>query len=296
LDPSNKTAAANCAVTPADERPTGPLISIVIAVFNGAEHLQRSIGSVVDQTYPNKELIIIDGGSSDGTIDIIKAHQPAIAHWETKPDRGIYHAWNKALVHTQGEWVYFLGADDYLCHAKVLSDIAFYLAEYSSETRIVYGRVHQVAENGDLIGTFGDHWERLRHSFKAVMSIPHQGVFHHRSLFETHGRFDESYRIAGDYEMLLRELKSHAARFVPGVQVANMQYGGMSSSPLHAIHTLREIARSRKKHKVRGIALLWHWTFLKANIRYLLNLALGEKTANYIANKYRVLTNRTPIR
>lgn len=284
-----------CGMKPNDDRPKEPLISIVIAVFNGAEHLQRSIGSVLNQTYPNRELLIIDGGSTDGTVETIKKHRSAFAYWESKPDRGICHAWNKALEHTRGDWVYFLGADDYFCDSNVLKNMVPYLTDNSSGLRVVYGRVNQVAEAGSIIGTFGDHWERLGKRFKSVMSIPHQGVFHHRSLFEIHGRFDESYRIAGDYELLLRELKSRAARFVPDVEVANMQYGGMSSSPLRAIHTLREIARSRKKHKVRGLALLWHWTFLKANIRYLLNLALGERAADFIANKYRLLTNRKPI-
>ena len=294
-DPISQETSKICHMNPADAKQKGPLISIIMAVFNGAAHLQRSIASVINQSYPYKELVIIDGGSTDGTVDIIKAYTQEIAYWETKPDRGIYHAWNKALDHTHGDWVYFLGADDYFCHENVIKDMVPYLVAYSTETRIVYGQVKVVNENGSIIGTFGDRWENLRKSFKAVMSIPHQGVFHHRSLFEIHGRFDESYQIAGDYELLLRELKSHAAAFVPGIQVANMQHGGLSSLPLHAIRTLREIARSRKKNKVRGISLLWHWTFLKANIRYVLNLVLGEKMANYIANKYRILTNRTPI-
>jgi len=272
-----------------------PLISLIIAVFNGAATLPRAISSVTGQTYANKELIIMDGGSIDGTVDIIAANNDQISYWESKPDSGVYNAWNKALSHAAGEWIYFLGADDYLCHRNVLNDIIPYLIKYESKTRIVYGRVNVVAENGKVIGSYGDQWHRLRRRFKAVMSIPHQGVFHHRSLFELHGRFDESYRIAGDYEMLLRELKTNAARFVPSVQVANMQYGGMSSSPLHSIHSLREIARSRKKNGVRGPALLWHWTYLKANFRYILYLVFGENTSNYIANKYRILTNRTPI-
>jgi glycosyltransferase involved in cell wall biosynthesis len=184
-------ASKICGMKPNNERQIEPLISIIIAVLNGAVHLQRTIGSVLKQAYPYKELVIIDGGSTDGTVDIIKAYSQALAYWESKPDRGIYHAWNKALDHTRGDWVYFLGADDYFCHSNVLKDIVPYLIVDSSETRVVYGRVNQVAENGNIIGAFGDHWERLGKSFKSVMSLPHQGVFHHRSLFELHGRFDE---------------------------------------------------------------------------------------------------------
>ena len=91
-----------------------PLISIVVSVFNGADTLQQCIDSVTDQTYPAVELIVIDGGSTDGTREILLRNASKLAYWVSEPDRGIYHAWNKALVHAQGDWISFLGADDYL--------------------------------------------------------------------------------------------------------------------------------------------------------------------------------------
>ena len=75
-----------------------PSISVIVAVLNGAKTLQRCIDSVAQQTYPNKELIIIDGGSQDGTVDILKANQGKITSWISEPDRGIYSAWNKGLA------------------------------------------------------------------------------------------------------------------------------------------------------------------------------------------------------
>ena len=80
-----------------------PTITIVIAVFNGAKTLERAIESVARQTYPYKELIVMDGGSTDGTVEILKRYGATIKYWESKPDRGIYHAWNKALDHAEGE-------------------------------------------------------------------------------------------------------------------------------------------------------------------------------------------------
>ena len=88
-----------------------PVTSVIVAVYNGAKTLQRCIDSVSNQTYPHKELIIIDGGSADGTVDILRANNDKIAYWKFKPDRGIYHAWNKALEHVQGAWIYFLGSE-----------------------------------------------------------------------------------------------------------------------------------------------------------------------------------------
>jgi glycosyltransferase involved in cell wall biosynthesis len=90
------------------------MISVIVAVFNGAKTLQQCIDSVAGQTYPHKELIVIDGGSIDGTREILEGDATKLAYWVSEPDRGIYHAWNKALARARGDWICFLGADDYL--------------------------------------------------------------------------------------------------------------------------------------------------------------------------------------
>ncbi|MDA3897412.1 MAG: glycosyltransferase [Desulfobacteraceae bacterium] len=90
-----------------------PKISIIVVVFNGAQTLERCLYSVVHQIYPCKELIIMDGGSTDGSVELLKRYDSQIKYWESKPDRGIYHAWNKALEHAEGEWICFIGSDDF---------------------------------------------------------------------------------------------------------------------------------------------------------------------------------------
>lgn len=96
------------------------MISIIVAVFNGKITLQHCIDSVAQQTYPNKELIIIDGGSKDGTVNLLEENRNKISYWISEPDRGIYNAWNKGLEQTTGKWIIFLGADDYLWDVRVL--------------------------------------------------------------------------------------------------------------------------------------------------------------------------------
>ncbi|MEQ1667696.1 MAG: glycosyltransferase [Sulfuriferula sp.] len=91
-----------------------PLISIIIAVYNGKATLQQCIDSVVQQTYSNKELIIIDGGSKDGTVELLEENRNKFSYWESEPDRGIYNAWNKGLTQAKGEWICFLGADCFI--------------------------------------------------------------------------------------------------------------------------------------------------------------------------------------
>lgn len=270
-----------------------PLISVIVAVFNGVETLGRCIDSVTRQTYRHKELIVIDGGSVDGTKDVIEAHARRIAHWESERDRGIYHAWNKALKVAQGDWVYFLGADDYFVDEHVLARVAPYLQRGPTDAQVVYGRVHLVKADGSIIGTFGEAWNRR--SFFQLMTLPHQGVFHRRSLFEEHGGFNEEFRIAGDYELLLRELKSHDPVFIPGGTIAAMQFGGMSSDGRLALETLREIKRARDLNGVTMVAPLWRWALVKAYVRRFSSRLFGQAWTRVMVNGYRRLTFRSSV-
>jgi glycosyltransferase involved in cell wall biosynthesis len=270
-----------------------PLVSVVVAVFNGVGTLARCVDSVTCQTYPHKELIVIDGGSVDGTKGVIEAHAHRIAYWESEPDRGIYHAWNKALKVVRGDWVYFLGADDYFSDELVLARVAPLLESRGKDFRVAYGRVNLVRNDGSVIATFGSSWDRKR--FFQLMTLPHQGVFHHRSLFQEHGGFNEEFRIAGDYELLLSELKSRDPLFIPDVTIAAMQFGGMSSDGRSAVEALREIKRAQDIHGVSAVSPLWRWALAKAYMRRFLSSLFGEEWARAAANCYRRLTFRSPV-
>lgn len=270
-----------------------PLISVVVAVYNGVETLTRCIDSVSGQTYKNRELIVIDGGSVDGTKDLIESNSQHIAYWESERDRGIYHAWNKALNVAHGDWMIFLGADDYFVDDNALARIASHLQRNSLFARVIYGRVDLVRKDGTVIGTFGSQWNRKR--FSQLMTLPHQGVFHHRSLFQEGGYFNEEFRIAGDYELLLRELKSRDPIFIADVKVASMQFGGMSSDQRFSIETLREIRRAQILNGVTTVSIPWLWAFVKAQVRHFLYRVLGNASARFLVNMYRRLTLRRPI-
>lgn len=270
-----------------------PLISVVVATFNAAATLDRCIKSVSGQTYRRIELIVIDGDSQDGTVEILKRNSEKIAYWVSEPDRGIYNAWNKALKVAQGDWVYFLGADDYFADEHALARVAPYLKIESTGARVVYGRVNLVRKDGSVIATFGSPWNRKL--FFQLMTLPHQGVFHHRSLFEEHGGFNEEFRIAGDYEWLLRELKSHDPVFLENGTITAMQFGGMSSDGRLAVETLLEIKRARDLNGITTGAFLWRWALLKAYVRRLLSQLLGTVWTRIVVNGYRRLTFRAPV-
>ncbi len=233
-----------------------PLFTIIVAVLNGKEYIERCIESVNSQTYPYKELIIKDGGSTDGTVEILKNNDDKIAYWESSPDRGIYHAFNKAIKHARGEWICFLGADDYFWNKNVLTDLSPHLIKAAGlGIKVVYGQAARVDRSGRILKLIGKPWENVRWLMPHGMPLPHPGLMHHRSLFEKHGLFDETFRIAGDYDLLLRELKNGDALYVRDLIVAGWQAGGISDSK--ALFAHKETGRARRKNGFHNLSWVW---------------------------------------
>jgi glycosyltransferase involved in cell wall biosynthesis len=256
-----------------------PLISIIVVVFNGGKTLQQCIDSISQQTCLNKELIIIDGGSKDNTVELLKANSQYINYWVSEPDKGIYNAWNKALLQAKGEWICFLGADDYFWNNQVLAQMAEHLIKIPSSIQVVYGKVMLVNEDGENIYSVGEPWEKVKKSFTKTMSIPHPGTMHRHCLFEQHGLFDESFYIAGDYEFLLRELKTRDAVFIPDIITTSMRQGGISSTPDNILLAMREIRRSQCIHGQRFPNRIWLIAMARVSIRLFLWRLLGETMA-----------------
>ncbi|MDP3105024.1 MAG: glycosyltransferase family 2 protein, partial [Candidatus Methanoperedens sp.] len=257
----------------------------IVAVYNGAETLQRCIDSVSGQTYPNKELIIIDGGSTDGTIEIIKSNQDKIAYWKSEPDNGIYNAWNKALGQSKGDWICFLGSDDYLWKGSVFEEMIPHMIKAESQgIRMVYGQVARVTEDDEISCIDGFSWENTWRSIiiDGIGTFTHQGMFHHRTLFELYGTFDESFKIAGDYELLIRAFKEGGnAIFVDGLIVTGMQVGGITAN---CITLVKENARARHNNRLRVITIPWLISYAWAICYPFLNYLIGEKNVRYLVN------------
>jgi len=145
-----------------------PLITIIIAVYNGSKTLQRCIDSIIKQTYTNKELIIIDGGSTDGTVEILKSNTQKISFWDSAADRGIYHAFNKALVHATGDWIYFLGADDVLHDEYVFEKFSSIIRNTEKLPLVAYGKI--VYCKGQTRKLMGDKWNKVKDKTKRSYS------------------------------------------------------------------------------------------------------------------------------
>ena len=271
-----------------------PVITIIIAVYNGDKTLEQCINSVLNQSYRNVQLIIIDGNSTDKTIDIIRSNQSAINYWVSEKDAGIYNAWNKGLMQAKGDWVVFLGADDYLLDNNVLNNVVEQLKNRLIDTFVAYGPVMLVNIKNERIYTIGRPWEKIRSSFKQTMCIPHQGVFHSRQLFEKYGRFDESFQIAGDYELLLRYLKEHNAVFMPDIVITGMRQGGASTDAKNVLQVFHEYRKAQLKNGIKIFGQVWMVSLIKVYLRIALWRILGEKNAKYVFDKGRGIFGMKP--
>ena len=271
-----------------------PLISIIVAVLNGVSTLSHCIDSVAGQTLRDVELVIKDGASTDGTLEVLRKRASNIAHWETGPDAGIFAAWNNAIRAARGEWLLFLGADDYLHSDDALERASAHIAVSSPSVQVLYGRLEIVTHDGVVIDILGRPWPESRRQHMQMMALPHAAVLYRRNVFERFGLFDETYRIAGDYEFLLRALRASEARYMPDVLVASMQVGGLSLNPTQSWKALSETYRARRKHVSRWPAPLWLFAVAKVAVRITLWRILGEQHARRCLDFLRRLAGLPP--
>ncbi|UOD35871.1 glycosyltransferase [Deferribacteraceae bacterium V6Fe1] len=170
-----------------------PLITVITVVYNGEKYLEETIQSVINQTYPNVEYIIIDGGSTDGTLDIIKKYEDYIDYWVSEKDNGIYDAMNKGVDVALGKWVYFLGSGDIFYSSHVLKSIFIDLKDLGSAF-ILFGDI--IYDDGRLFKS------RYGTSLYYRNTIHHQGAFYRRKLFDKF-RYQSNYIVSADYELNL---------------------------------------------------------------------------------------------
>ena len=272
-----------------------PKISIVTAVYQGATTLGRLLESVNAQTWPARELVVMDGGSTDGSVEILAANSDRIAYWASSPDDGVYDAWNRALDHITGDWVLFLGADDYLWDPRALADMVPHLKCRGRTCPLVYGTTRVVDGEGTLLRVLGDPWPVARTELTWDMPIPNPSTFYRRDLFDRVGRFDPSFRSAGDYEFVLRVCRSQDACFAPGVVVTGMRAGGLSDELRHKVPAVREVLRAQRRHGLRRLPPALSWRLLRVRAHVLLARLLGEKTARRLVDHFRVYAGRPPL-
>ncbi len=178
---------------------TNGKLSVITVSYNAAATIEQAILSVVGQTYPHIEYIIIDGESTDGTVDIILKYEDQIAYWVSEPDQGIYDAMNKGIQRATGDYIYFLGADDCLLQTGTIEQIVPLLKE---QVDILSAGVYLVDEELALERYMDGVFAKNRENFNGLM-IPHQGMFVRNKVLQEN-LFDVTYTIAADYDFFLK--------------------------------------------------------------------------------------------
>jgi glycosyltransferase involved in cell wall biosynthesis len=202
-------------------------LSIVTVNKNNAAGLEKTIQSVVAQTFTDFEFIIIDGGSDDGSVDIIKKYVDKITYWVSEPDAGIYNGMNKGIRAAHGEFCLFLNSGDWLIESATLQNV------FEEIAGLPEGRGVGIYY-GDLMKTDGlmiVYPKNLTIYSLLKQSLSHQNALIRRDLFLSHGMYNENYKVVSDYEFWLKEMWIHKTRFVHiDARIALFDTMGISST------------------------------------------------------------------
>lgn len=227
-----------------------PKISVVTVVYNRAASIGDALASLSAQTHKNVEHIVVDGGSTDGTLETLRAQQPPIDTLISEPDEGIYDALNKGVSRATGDVIGILHSDDLFTDSLVLRDVAAAFGDPSVEA--VYGDLVYVQKNDT--SRVVRHWRSGEPSPAALRRgwmPPHPSLFLRRSVYDRFGVFDTQYRIAADYDFMLRVfLPGIEYRYIPRVLVT-MRVGGESNATIkRLIRKSAEDWRIMKRAKI----------------------------------------------
>ena len=239
-------------------------LSLITATYNSADIIINAISSVKDQKIDDLEYIIIDGGSTDGTLEIIKDNTDIVSKWISEPDKGIYDALNKGLRMASGDIVGFLHSDDNFANSSILQNIIDSFDKQSID--FLYGDLEYItsAEPHKVLR----YWKSGNFTSKKLRKgwmPPHPTVYFKRELIEKVGQFDTSYTISADYDWMVRCLTSSEIKvdYIPEVLI-KMRTGGASNRSLkNIIKKSREDYKIIRRNKIGGFNTLFYKNFGK---------------------------------
>lgn len=202
-------------------------LSIITVNLNNKDGLQKTIDSVISQTFKDFEWIVIDGGSTDGSKELIEKYSDHISYWVSEPDKGVYNAMNKGIKASKGEYLLFLNSGDYLFSTNVLSTV--FNKEYDED--LIFGYVARNIDGNIQNLTGFLHKDNISLIDLYYQTIPHQGSFFKTSLFERFGLYNENLKIVADREFYIKTIiyGNVSVKFLP-ITVSYFDDGGISST------------------------------------------------------------------
>lgn len=219
-------------------------ITIIIATFNAGAFLERCLTSIRGQKRAEVELLIMDGGSTDSTLQIANDNSDIIDKIVSEKDKGIYDAWNKGIKIAKGDWIMFLGADDVLLPGALKAYLNYLRESGSKNLDIISSILELVNEKGIHKRFVGEKFDHKRFC-KRQLSFAHPGMLHSRKMLMEKGGFSLNYKICSDAEFFIKNGKDLKSGFIDFVTV-KMQQGGLSGSYASII----EAYKIRKRNKV----------------------------------------------
>ena len=246
---------------------TPPKISVVLPTFESIGTLEDTLESICQQDWPNIELIVLDGGSRDGTRHFLKENENRfkITKWLSEPDTGISDAFNKGVRIATGDYLYFIGSGDSLYANDVFTRM---MDGIDPETdTLVAGQICRTSGSRRRVvpNPFSPEFDKQQLLYR--MALPHQGLLMHRRYFEAHGVFDCSLHFSMDYELLLRAWHDFPKTVMKDIIVAEWVAGGVGAD--NTIDVYKEYRTIKNKHKVASAwwlhsLYLWHCVRFKA--------------------------------
>ncbi|NWF62957.1 MAG: glycosyltransferase [Chloroflexi bacterium] len=252
-----------------------PLVSIVTPSFNQAHFLEETVKSVLGQSYPRIEYIIMDGGSADGSVDIIKKYEDKLEYWESVNDKGQTDAINKGFNRAKGDILAWLNSDDTYASPHTIADAVNYLVAHP-EAAMVYADCNFMDEQGRVIGKFASRqtdYARLRRGF---VHIPQQTMFFRAKYWKELGPLDPSFYFAMDYDLWVRIAKQAPLHYLPGKTWANFRIHTSSKTNVNDERGWKEMLRVHyrdggsffslivaKYYLRKIIGPLWKWRIRK---------------------------------
>jgi len=241
-----------------------PLVSIITVCYNSEKYIRDTIESVLNQTYNNIEYIIVDGESSDNTLDIIKEYETKFngrLTWISEPDKGIYDAMNKGIKMSNGEIIGIINSDDW--YEDYTVEIAVEKFIENSNNTIIYG-ILRMFKDGKVYML-----KQHTHHFLNDFVIQHPTCFIPKKVYDEYGMYDCSYKISADFELLNRFNKK-GAEFIRVERVmTNFRIGGASTSIIGPIESIKikykynNISKSKKTFKLLGLRLYYFLNKIK---------------------------------